>query len=462
MKRISYLIITSIVVTSILWSQTGRNDPKIEPLKIMVDYARFFGDSTQTFVELYYGFSESMMIYQNDTAGIKGQINFKMEIKKSGAIEYRKEWIVPHTISGTEQISSQSLVGLQSFAIQPGEYTLSVSASDNYDDTRRDSVSLSLLIIKYPVDQEYLSDIELCTSIQSSNNKQSLFYKNTLEVVPNPSKFYGTGLPVLYYYTIAYNLRTRGDSNSVIVRTSISDAVGKEVITKDKIKPRLYNASVEIGTVNISALRTGIYLFRIIITDSLNKVFAQNEKKFFIYKHGSPLDSSLTSGLSPVSESKYSVMSEEEVDQYFEYAKYISSDIEKEQYEQLTDLQAKQKLLYEFWRRKSSGANAISDEAYYARVKKADDLFTTPFRSGWKSDRGRVFITYGMYDEIERFSNSTDSNPYEVWQYHNIQGGVIFVFVDREGIGNYMLMHSTHRDELHEELWYEKYALKMH
>lgn len=451
-----------MIVPFILWSQSSEIDTKLEPLKIMVDYSRFYGDSAQTFVELYYGFSESMMTYQNDTAGRRGQINFKMEIKRAGTVEYQKEWIVPHLVPGTAQISSQSLVGLQSFAILPGEYTLTVSAYDNYESARRDSVSLPLLITNYPTDREYLSDIELCTSIQSSTNKQSLFYKNTLDVIPNPSKLYGTGLPVLYYYTIAYNLRARGDSENVIVRTSILDAVGKEVISKDKIKPRLYNASVEIGTVNISALRTGIYLFRVSLTDSLNKVFTQNEKRFFIYKHGSPLDSSLTTGSSPVSESKYSVMSEEEVDQYFEYAKYITTDVEKEQYEQLTDLKAKQKLLYEFWKRKSSGLNTIADEAYYARVKKADELFTTPFRSGWKSDRGRVYIMYGMYDDIERFSNSTDSNPYEVWQYRNLQGGVIFVFVDREGIGNYMLMHSTHRDELHEELWYEKYALKMH
>ncbi|MBI5475417.1 MAG: GWxTD domain-containing protein [Ignavibacteriales bacterium] len=432
-----------------------------EPFKVTVDYARFYGDSLQTYIELYYGFSESMLKYIPDSGGLKGQLNFKLDVKKGANTAYSKEWIVPHLIPTGTEITSQSLVGLQSFGLPEGEYSLILRITDENMQSKRDSVYIALLISNYPVDKEYLSDIELCTSIQTANDKQSLFYKNTLDVVPNPSKLYGTGLPILYYYAIAYNLALNNNSGNIIVRTSVLDAVGNEVIAKDKPKPRLYNASVEVGTVNVSALRTGIYIFRMQLTDSLKTTLAQSEKKFFIYKHGSTPDSSLTSSSSPVLESKYSVLTEEEVNQNFEYTKYISTDLEKEQFEQLTDLKAKQKFLYEFWKRRATGPNSILDEAYYSRVKQADQQFTTPFRSGWKSDRGRVWILYGQYDEIERFSNSTESNPYEIWQYHNIQGGVIFVFIDRENIGNYMLMHSTHRDEMHEELWYEKYALKM-
>ena len=70
-----------------------------------------------------------------------------------------------------------------------------------------------------------------------------------------------------------------------------------------------------------------------------------------------------------------------------------------------------------------------------------------------KTDRGRVVIVYGQPDDIDRHPNETEVRPYEVWSYNNIQGGVIFVFVLRNAAGDYELVHSTHRDELHDENW---------
>ena len=42
------------------------------------------------------------------------------------------------------------------------------------------------------------------------------------------------------------------------------------------------------------------------------------------------------------------------------------------------------------------------------------------------------------------------------------QGGVIFVFVDRDGMSDYVQVHSTHRDELRNENWFAEWAQKMH
>ncbi|MBI4809903.1 MAG: GWxTD domain-containing protein [Ignavibacteriales bacterium] len=182
-----------------------------------------------------------------------------------------------------------------------------------------------------------------------------------------------------------------------------------------------------------------------------------------MYKHGTMPETTASITDMQINESKYSVMLEEEVDRYFEYAKYIASDLERRQYQQLIDLRAKQKYLYEFWRKRSaSSPSIVNDEAYYTRIKVANELFSSGFREGWKTDRGRIHVIYGPYDEIERYPSTSESNPYEIWHHNNIQGGVIFVFVDRDGLGNYLLVHSTHRNELHEDLWYERYALKMH
>jgi GWxTD domain-containing protein len=355
-------------------------------------------------------------------------------------------------------------MGIETIGLPAGTYSSILHWIDKNDSTRADSVSVVFTVRHYPADKEYFSDIELCTSIQNSDNKQSMFYKNTLEVIPNPGRLYGSGLPILYYYATVYNLRASGLGGNVVVRTDVLNAAGIVIITKDKVKPRVYNSSVEIGTMNLSAVKTGTYEFRISLLDTINTLLATTSKRFFVYKIGSTPDSAVTVIGNEMSASKYAVLSMDEVDRLFSQARYIASATEKEQYQALTDLKVKQKFLYDFWRRRDANMatpfNEI-EEQYYQRIERANTEFTSGFKKGWESDRGRVLVLYGNPDEVEHLENTSESNPYEIWHYHNLQGGVIFVFVDRDGMGNPQLVHSTHRDELRDDDWYNRNALKM-
>jgi len=433
--------------------------------KLEVDVARFYADSTQVYLEMYYGIRENMLAYVLDSGQYVGKANLKWEIRQNSYIVADKDWYITHIIDSSKGfIRPQILLGLQSVALPPGDYTIHLLCADVNDTTRRDSFVTPLNIVSYPTDREFLSDIEFCTSIQASTDKQSLFYKNTLEVLPNPSRLYGSGLPIMYYYTTAYNLLKNSNQKNVIVRTSVIDASGKEIIANDKTKPRLYNSSVEVGTVNLTTLKTGTFLFRVSLLDSLKNILTATDKRFFIYKYGSIPDSSLNPTGSDFIGSKYAILSEKDLDNLFNQARYIASGFERDQYDKLTELKAKQNFLYDFWKRRATDRQTQSDkveEAYYKRVEYANEQFTSGFREGWKTDRGRIYIFYGQYDEIERFPSTSESNPYEIWHYPNIQGGVIFIFVDRDALGNYILAHSTHRDELHDQDWYNHYAIRM-
>jgi len=72
---------------------------------------------------------------------------------------------------------------------------------------------------------------------------------------------------------------------------------------------------------------------------------------------------------------------------------------------------------------------------------------------GWKSDRGRVYIMYGAPDDIERNVNAMDTYPYEIWRYNQYEGGVLFVFLDKNNSGMYQLVHSTKEGELSDPNW---------
>jgi hypothetical protein len=77
-------------------------------------------------------------------------------------------------------------------------------------------------------------------------------------------------------------------------------------------------------------------------------------------------------------------------------------------------------------------------------------------RDGWQTDRGRVYLLYAEPDDVQRFPSSDNGKPYEIWNYNQIESGVVFVFIDRNGFGDYQLVHSTKRGELQDESW-QKY-----
>jgi len=60
---------------------------------------------------------------------------------------------------------------------------------------------------------------------------------------------------------------------------------------------------------------------------------------------------------------------------------------------------------------------------------------------GWRTDRGMVYIRFGAPENVERHPFETNSRPYEVWRYYNLN--YEFVFVDDTGFGDYRLRYPS-------------------
>ncbi len=429
-------------------------------VRLDVDYARFFGNDDSVFIEVYYSFRTNAISYKYESDKFVGALNISMQIMRSGISVDRKEWEVQSILTDTNEIGSgKTLVGMKAFLLKTGDYSLIVSASDYLNAANRDSIVYPIRINLFPQDRDALSDIELCSSVkQIEKDENNIFYKNTLEVIPNPSSLFGVGLPILYYYIEAYNLLSNTLSDNYVLRTTISDAANREVINREKMKSRVNNSSVEIGTINCLTLKGGTYTLKITLIDTVKNTAVLSSKKFFVYKPGQ-VDSLdiLTSG--GMISSEYALMNEEELDFEFDLIRYIVADDEKNQYKKLTELDAKRKFMSEFWKHRDydplTSVNEFKIE-YMRRVDYANTSFRGSFLKGWKSDRGRVYILYGPPDEIERYPSSYDAVPYEIWSYHSLQGGVIFIFVDQTNQNDYRLVHSNHREELRDDNWYNK------
>jgi GWxTD domain-containing protein len=421
----------------------------VEPFRLAVDISRFRGgDDEHANVEVYYGFPRRSLTYVSDSLGLVGAADITLLVRQGDSLLYADRWLVPHVLHDTSTtMGSMTLVGIYSIQLKAGEYLLTFLARDRHDPKRADSLRVKLPIHLFAVDKPTLSDIEFASSIRQGE-KGSPFYKNTLDVVPNVGGVFIES-QACFFYAEAYNLLASNDQSDYFLRTNVFDAVGKEVLSREKQRKRPGESAVLVDQFAAARLRTGAYTLALSLLDSSRKTLTTTAKKFFVYNKSLGIDSSLLSTSTGLPLSEYMSMDEIELDREFKWTRWEAMDVEKEQYAALKGVDAKRKFLSDFWRRRAPGQR----DEYLSRVSYSNSNFGVMGREGYRTDRGRVYIVYGAPDDVERHPNEVDSKPYEIWSFHNIQGGVIFVFVQRNQGGDYDLVHSTHRNELHDENW---------
>jgi TonB family protein len=121
---------------------------------------------------------------------------------------------------------------------------------------------------------------------------------------------------------------------------------------------------------------------------------------------------------------------------------YIITAPEKAAFKNLQTDNERERFIEQFWEQRNPTPGAAGNpfkEEYYRRIAYSNERFSNDL-PGWKTDRGRVYITYGPPDEIEQHASAEP--PVEVWRYHHLEGvgdNVDFGFADRKGNGNYSL-----------------------
>ena len=98
-----------------------------------------------------------------------------------------------------------------------------------------------------------------------------------------------------------------------------------------------------------------------------------------------------------------------------------------------------------FWLKRDTNPATPKNEGleeFIKRIKYANEHFSTPFKKGYYTDRGRIYIRYGQPDSRTRRQFEIEYKPYEVWEYFSY-GGYCFIFADLSGDGEYQLIYSS-------------------
>ena len=106
-----------------------------------------------------------------------------------------------------------------------------------------------------------------------------------------------------------------------------------------------------------------------------------------------------------------------------------------------TTEEERRKRFEEFWEKNNPIPGAKTNRAmieYYSRVSYANEHFRH-FIEGWKTDRGMIYIIYGPPNYVDRHPSESDTPPYEIWEYYDVNKR--FTFIDETGFGDYRLRY---------------------
>jgi GWxTD domain-containing protein len=361
----------------------------------------------------------------------------KISDPSDGKIVYDKKWTTSALLPRDSSSPNNTVVYDQwAELLNPGSYNVTISVSAEQDQQSGEA-EFKIEVPEFDSSTFSISQIEFVSEVKKASNG-SPFANGNKEVIPNPWRRYGALNSRLSFFYEIYNLPSGGNLKGEYTITNNAGETVKQ-LSDIKYGNSSENLSVVLG-INISRLPTGTYDLNIIIDDSGDGNSYSQSRTFEVIQ----LDSiTQNAGLT-----------EEEAEIEGGLIKYIGTPSEYNFYENL-DLAGKTRYVINFWAEKDPTPGTRENEylqKIMERFRYADKNFKWGKVPGWKSDRGRVIIKYGMPDDIDYHNTEADMKNYEVWTY-NQDKKFIFVFADLRSNGNYRLIHSTKEGEVSDPNW---------
>lgn len=394
------------------------------------DISRFFWTAEISEVEVPFAIPYQMLSYttEHDTTFAPFQVIIVFEDLDSE--ETLKDTLdLVSIVPSLQEASERNLVALEEFKafFKPGHYRMTINVIDK--NTGKKTTESEMFSVEAMPAELILSDIKLATSIEG-DTAEGQFIKNGLRIIPNPSQMYGLSRPTLYYYIEVYNLKP--DKNRYEVLYTILDkdsTVVNAFSPKQKEKGGEGAVGIDVGAFNLVAFKPGEYSLLIEVNDGTAS--ASRIKHFTVYK------------APEIEEEAVSFFTDEEME-YYDRIEYIASPAEFAEYKSYADT-GKVAFLRRFWTKRDSDPVTPENEGlreFINRIRYVDDKFSTPFKTGYRTDRGRIYIRYGAPDAEEHHEFETDYKPYEIWEYYSY-GGYKFIFSDMGGDGEFSLVYSS-------------------
>jgi GWxTD domain-containing protein len=431
-----------------------------EEKPFLLDHAGFVAAHGQTFVEFYFQIGYDRLSFVRDGKMFRAvyDLDFYIEDEHGNLLQTQSaQDEITAAIYDETTRPDKSRVTLLSASLPPGSYQGRAVITDketgkNYETAGKFSVR------DFSGPNLTVSDLQFSRNIQVDSST-SAFVKHNRRIEPNVPRAYGQFAGQLFVYYEIYNLAEPGDG--AILQTAAADSFqtlyiirndqGEEVKELWKFSRKPGTSCVQSVVLPIANLKSGNYTLTVRVFDNANNCYAETGSRFNV---------------------QWDVFSfkDKKFEEILELMRYVASDDELKQLQQLPE-DDRQRGLFEFWQHRDPTPGTPRNEAmeeYYRRIDYANAHFKWPHGEGWKSPQGKIYLSYGSPNYVQRFnssdldrggeawissarpSNLHQGNPtrlasrasffytlYEIWEYTGLNRR--FVFVDSRGTGVYEL-----------------------
>jgi len=442
MKSLISVLICSLLLSTFMLAQSQENEDQRNQIRFFVDYTGFknIKNTNETYQEIYIALSNSQLSYFKKGAKYLAGINILILVKDLEDNQVaRSEWESISEIDSLQQAERQVAFEIAGFLLPPGKYNMEIDVTDLNSKTSG-TYNQPMSVIDLSENKLQLSEIEFSQSIKRTENINK-FVKNNLEILPHPARVYGSGSPFMYFYSEIYNLNP--DSDGYSKEYSIIDDQNNVVKFSEKDYVASSINSIWVEKINLLPYVSSKYLLRLKIIDKKTGNTELRESEFWLNN--------------PNKLVSFAQMDDTDIEEFRAQIYYLVDKNELKLYDQL-NRKAKVEYINNFWKNRSPEFKKEHLQRFYI----AQQRFSSKGTPAWKSDQGRIYITYGPPDEIEREPASINSKAYEIWIYESLkkQAQVIFVFGDLAIFGNYQLLHSNikspDRMEIYNPKWREE------
>ena len=410
-------------------------------LTFYLDQTCFAGNEGKTYVEFYLMFYADQLINSSGDAIRTGEIKVNSIITDfSGNQIATSSWVTEVKFeNGEEQSLNKVIYDKWSEMILPGNYKIIIEASEA-GGKAKGKLRKSIIVPKIEGNVWSSSEIEFVTSAEISEDENHLS-KGNLKIIPNPSRRYGILIPKLLFHYEIYGIIQ--DGAELVVDYSIQDEEGNRIKTLNNVKINKPGVSASIlHGIDVSNLKSGVHNLLGVISDPENNFTINISRQFEIIQaefFQSP-----------------QVLSGEQAEIFGAILSYIGTSQQLEFFESLNNT-GKAGYVIQYWKNLDPDPATMENE-YLETIQKRFSYASKNFgwgkNPGWKTERARILIKYGMPDEIEQHYSESNTNPYEIWMYR-FEKKYAFIFGDLQGNGRFVLLHSDKEGEVFNQSWTE-------
>jgi GWxTD domain-containing protein len=435
---------------------------RAQHLSAFMQNGAFLSTQTDTpYIETYITvLGKSVHYVKNQRGRFEGALQVKlMYMRDSNTVSAFDKYILQTPeIDDTTNVTF-NLLDLRRVSLPDGDYTVDLEIQD-VNSTAEVVKHKQGLNVHFNRDKLDFSSIELVENYSPTTTK-NVFSKNGYDIKPFIFNYYPTSVNKIKFYNEIYNTEKVVGNEDVIITYAIRHAEQEKVVNelfrfaKQKAAP----VNIVFSEFDITDLPSGNYLVQVQVKNKKNELLGEQNVFFQRFNKNSIgelenialLDVNNTFAMDITADSLT----------FFLKSLYPKAEAYEREYIlrviQKNDEKIMRQFFYNFWKKRNDSLPAKEWMTYKTQVNYVDRVYKSPISYGFETDRGRVYLQYGIPNRIDGSDREPGAFPYEIWQYYKLPNGqtnVRFVFCNSDMVTNdYKLIHSEALGEIYDARW---------